>query len=93
MLQKYAESGDSLEVSFNKEDGTILYAEYFNEASFRNALYYNYGTYWDFREDELDNTYTGYYYYKPGDTKGGITMIMVTAKKLDITVFPEEKRR
>ena len=53
---------------------TILYAEYFNEASFRNALYYNYGTYWDFREDELDNTYTGYYYYKPGDTKGGITM-------------------
>lgn len=74
VLQKYAESGDSLEVSFNKEDGTILYAEYFNEASFRNALYYNYGTYWDFREDELDNTYTGYYYYKPGDTKGGITM-------------------
>ena len=28
VLQKYAESGDSLEVSFNKEDGTILYAEY-----------------------------------------------------------------
>ena len=27
VLQKYAESGDSLEVSFNKEDGTILYAE------------------------------------------------------------------
>ena len=26
VLQKYAESGDSLEVSFNKEDGTILYA-------------------------------------------------------------------
>ena len=39
-----------------------------------DALYYNYGTYWDFSEDEPGNVYSGYYYYKPGDTKGGITM-------------------
>ena len=73
-LQKYAESGDSLEVSFDKNNGSILYAEYFNEESFKNAIYYNYGTYWDFREDEPDNAYSGYYYHKPGDTKGGITI-------------------
>ncbi|MCQ4774993.1 hypothetical protein NE634_14855 [Lacrimispora saccharolytica] len=72
--QKYADPGDSLEVSFNSGDGSLLLAEYFNESAFMNALYYNYGTHWDFREDEPDNTYTGYYYYKPGDTKGGITM-------------------
>lgn len=73
-LQRYADSGDTLEVSFDKNDGTILYAEYFNNEAFMDAVYYNYGTYWDFREDEPGNTYSGYYYYKPGDTKGGITM-------------------
>lgn len=73
-LQRYADSGDTLEVSFDKNDGTVLYAEYFNNEAFMDAVYYNYGTYWNFREDEPGNVYSGYYYYKPGDTKGGITM-------------------
>ena len=73
-LQKYADSGDVLEVSFDKNDGTILYAEYFNNEAFMETVYYNYGTYWDFGEDEPGNVYSGYYYHKPGDTKGGITM-------------------
>ena len=73
-LQRYADSGDTLEVSFDQNDGTILYAEYFNDEAFMDALYYNYGTHWDFSEDEPGNVYSGYYYYKPGDTKGGITM-------------------
>ena len=73
-LQRYADSGDTLEVSFDKNDGTILYAEYFNDEAFVDAIYYNYGTYWDFRENEPGNAYSGYYYHKPGDTKGGITM-------------------
>lgn len=73
-LQRYADSGDTLEVSFDKNDGTILYAEYFNDEAFMDAIYYNYGTYWDFGEDEPGNVYSGYYYHKPGDTKGGITM-------------------
>ena len=73
-LQRYADSGDTLAVSFDKNDGTILYAEYFNNEAFMDAVYYNYGTYWDFREDEPGNSYSGYYYHKPGDTKGGITM-------------------
>ena len=73
-LQRYANPGDTLEVSFDKNDGTILYAEYFNNEAFMETVYYNYGTYWDFGEDEPGNVYSGYYYYKPGDTKGGITM-------------------
>lgn len=73
-LQRYADSGDTLEVSFDQNDGTVLYAEYFNDEAFMDALYYNYGTHWDFSEDEPGNVYSGYYYHKPGDTKGGITM-------------------
>lgn len=73
-LQKYADSGDSLEISFSKEDGSLMYAEYFNQESFKNAIYYSYGTYWDFREKEPNNSYSGYYYHTPGESKGGITM-------------------
>ena len=73
-LQKYADSGDSLEISFNKDDGSLMYAEYDNQASLKNAIYYCYGTYWDFREKEPNNDYTGYYYYTPGESKGGITI-------------------
>lgn len=72
--QKYADSGDYIEVSFSKEDGSLLVAEYFNENSFMEAFLYNYGVYWDFSEESPNNDYTGYYYDKPGDTEGGITM-------------------
>ena len=61
-------------MTFSKEDGSLLIAEYFNEASFMEAILYNYGVYWDFREDTPNNEYTGYYYHKPGETEGGITM-------------------
>lgn len=71
-LQRYAKSGDHLEVSFDQETGTLLVAEYFNDTAFKEALLYNYGTYWDFREEEANNNYSGYYYYTPGDTEGGI---------------------
>ena len=57
-----------------EEHGVAYTAEYFNDEAFMDALYYNYGTHWDFSEDEPGNVYSGYYYYKPGDTKGGITM-------------------
>ena len=73
-LQKYAESGDYIEISFNKVDGTFMYAEYFNNNAFKTALLYNYGTYWEFRENEGNNKYSGYYYHKPGDDEGGITI-------------------
>ena len=73
-VQKYADSGDYIEVSFSKEDGSLLVAEYFNNDAFKEAILYNYGVYWDFNENKPNNDYTGYYYKKPGDTEGGITI-------------------
>lgn len=73
-LQKYAESGDCIEISFNIADGSFMYAKYFNNNTFKSALLYNYGTYYDFRENEGNNKYSGYYYHKPGDDEGGITI-------------------
>lgn len=73
-LQSHADSGDYIEVEFATSDGSFLYAEYFNEKAFREVLLYNYGTYWDFREKEGNNDYTGYYYHTPGSNKGGITI-------------------
>lgn len=73
-LQKYAESGDHIEISFSKADGSFMYAEYFNNTAFKTALLYNYGTYWDFREKERNNKYSGYYYHTPGENEGGITI-------------------
>lgn len=69
--QSYGESGDYLSVTFNRGDGSFMYAEYYNDQSSMVALFYNYGTYWDFGEEE-SGRYTGYYYYVPGKTKGGI---------------------
>lgn len=71
--QDHAAEGDYLEVSFNSEDGSLTTAEYFNSKTFMVAFFYNYGTYWSFRE-ETPGKYSGYYYEKPGDNKGGITI-------------------
>ena len=75
-LMRHAEAGDYVELSFSREDGSFLYAEYFSNTTFKKALLYNYGTYWDFREKEENNKYSGYYYYHhvSGEKKGGITI-------------------
>lgn len=73
-LMRHAESGDHVEISFCKENGSFMYAEYFNYTTFKTALLYNYGTYWDFREREENNKYSGYYYHTSGESKGGITI-------------------
>ena len=73
-LQKYAKSGDHIDISFSISDGSFMHAEYFNNKAFKTALLYNYGTYWDFRESEGNNQYSGFYYHKPGDEEGGITI-------------------
>ena len=73
-LQRHAESGDYVELSFRKDDGAFMYAEYFNNTTFKTALLYNYGTFWDFREKEGNNKYSGYYCHTSGENKGGITI-------------------
>lgn len=72
--QRYADSGDHIEISFNISDGTLLHAEYSNSNVLKTAVLYGYGTYWDFRSDEPNNQYSGYYYHEPGTSKGGITI-------------------
>ena len=71
-LQRYADSGDYVKVCFSRYDGSLLYAEYFNDSALMVALLYNYGTFWDFRESKPNNTYSGYYYSKPGKYDGVI---------------------
>lgn len=73
-LQKHAKSGDYIEISFNIADGVFMYAEYFNNGTFKIALLYNYGTYYDFRESGGNNKYSGYYYHKSGDDEEGIVI-------------------
>lgn len=60
-VQKYADDGDCLEVSFSiKDNYAFKYAVY--EKDFKEVLLYNYGTWYDFREKEPNNQYSGYYY-------------------------------
>ena len=74
--QKYADSGDHIEVSFNADDGTFLLAEYCPSSGNRSALYYSYGTFWDFREKQPGNRWSGYYYNDRKDyNKTGIEMV------------------
>lgn len=77
-LQKYADSGDNLEVAFDKvgpdsmsKENRFMYAVYSNASGF-SAMLYNYGTWFDFREEAKSN-YSGYYIIKHG-SKDGITM-------------------
>jgi len=54
---RHAESGDHVEVHFNK-DLQFDYATYFNQDKFLTLLYYENGTYWDLRDQP---EYAGYY--------------------------------
>ena len=69
-LQKYADPGDYLEISFDESNDTLQYAQYVMEGSVYTALYYNYGTWYDFRES-TPGKYTGHYNIDPlGDDDG-----------------------
>lgn len=73
--QKYGDSGEYVEVTFDNNNGALMYAEYEDYDDFVISILYNYGTYWDFRFDSPGNAYSGYYYYKPGDSsKKGVTL-------------------
>lgn len=71
--QKYADSGDRLKVSFDKENGAIMDAQYTNVSCSKSALFYNYGYWYDFSEKE-PGQYSGYYVVDPFGKKTGITI-------------------
>lgn len=70
--QKYADSGDYLEVSFdNGNDDKLKFAHYVKADSIDyTALFYNYGVWWDFDVTNAED-YSGYYINDSfGDDKG-----------------------
>ena len=68
-------SGDHIEISFDTTNGMMFIAEYFNSSKFKTASLYSYGTFLNFPSKNPNNDYSGYYYYKPGDSnKNGIVI-------------------
>lgn len=72
-LQRYADSGDYLDVSFDKASGEILHAQYVNSKCERSALYFNYGIWYDF-DFKAPSTYSGYYSIAPLEKENGIVL-------------------
>lgn len=72
-LQRYANPGDTLRYLLIK----MMVRYYMQNTLIMRLLWMRFiiiMVRMDFSEDEPGNVYSGYYYYKPGDTKGGITM-------------------
>lgn len=72
-LQRYADSGDHLEVAFDDlNDYDLEYMTYDNSSS-STALYYRYGTWYEFNFNRDNLTYSGCYVFDPF-SDGGITI-------------------
>ncbi len=68
-LQRYGKTGDHVTIHFNQQDGSFLYADYFNSSTFMEALLHNYGIS-QFDALTPNNKYSGYYYSKTGWNDG-----------------------
>lgn len=85
--QKYADSGDHLEITFDKsENDRIMYAQYVNSSSY-TAFFYNYGTWFDFREKE-PGRYSGYYVIDALAKEDGLTIEYSNGNKKTTNYFP-----
>ncbi len=75
-VQKYADPGDYLKVTFDESaNNRLMYAYYVNSLSVGySALFYNYGTYFELLEEQ-PGPYTGYYI---NDSFGGNQGITIT---------------
>ena len=71
-LQKYSDSGDYLKVIYD-EYMSFEYMQYCKETSAQSALYYQYGDFFDFSEDE-PGEYSGCYIVDPFGKNEGITI-------------------
>lgn len=69
--QKYADSGDYIDISFDDEDrdGNYIFGtiEYYNNDKFITVFEYKDGTYWDFRKGEDRGLYINNYKTITGD--------------------------
>lgn len=88
-LQKYAESGDHLEISFGGENkDEFMYAQYVNakDVSY-TALLYNHGTWYKFSDDNAED-YKGYYINDSFSGKSGITVKYTNGNEAETDYLP-----
>lgn len=85
--QKYADSGDYLEISFDESSNNrIMYSQYVNSASY-TGLFYNYGTWFDFSEKDV-GPYSGYYVIDAFAKEDGLTIEYSNGNKKYTNYFP-----
>lgn len=90
---RHAASGDSIQLCFDKGTNALLYMQYCDDKTLCSALLYSYGTYWDFREKEPNNQYTGLYYQDPTDfDKNGIVMVYSNGNSIKTNYYPFEDK-
>jgi len=81
--QKYADSGDYIDIIFDKDnDLNLMYAQYCNLKAFGpSALFYCYGTWYDFRDANASD-YSGYYLVDSLSREDGITIEYTNENKV-----------
>lgn len=88
-LQKYAESGDYLEIAFGGENkDEFMYAQYVNEkAASYTALLYDHGTWYDFSDNNAED-YGGYYISDSFSGKSGIKIKYTNGNEAETNYLP-----
>lgn len=86
--QKYADSGDYIDITFDKDnDLKLMYAQYCNLKAFGpSALFYCYGTWYDFRDANASD-YSGYYLVDSLSREDGITIEYTNGNKVTTHYF------
>lgn len=87
--QSHADSGDYLDIDFDKENGKLMTAEYFNQKSFNSALLYCYGVWWDFRNSNAED-YSGFYLIDRHTEESGLTIKYTNGNEAETYYFPYE---
>lgn len=87
--QSHADYGDYLDIDFDKENGKLMTAEYFNQESFNSALLYCYGVWWDFSNSNAEN-YSGFYLIDRRSGENGLTIKYTNGNETETHYFPYE---
>ncbi len=86
--QKYADSGDYIDITFDKDNGLkLMYAQYCNlKALGPSALFYCYGNWYDFSNSNAED-YSGYYLVNTLSREDGITIEYTNGNKVTTHYF------
>lgn len=85
--QSHAESGDYLDVDFDKASGTLMTAQYVKSGTSGSALLYCYGTWFDFSDANAED-YAGYYLIDMLSKELGITIKYKNGNEAETNYFP-----